>query len=69
MARYAIGDIHGSLLTLRALIEEQMAPSKDDLLVFLGDYVDRGPESRGVLDYLMNKLKGKTVIIIGLLPT
>jgi len=32
----------------------QVAPSADDQVVFLGDYIDRGPDSRGVIDYLLN---------------
>lgn len=52
MARYAIGDVHGCLLTLRKMVEEELAVSKTDLLVLLGDYVDRGPSSKGVLDYI-----------------
>jgi len=52
MGRYAIGDVHGCLLTLRALVEETLGISRNDLLVLLGDYIDRGPESRGVLDYI-----------------
>ena len=45
----AIGDIHGCLDTLKALIS-RLPPGED--LVFLGDYVDRGPDSAGVIDYL-----------------
>ena len=52
MSRYAIGDVHGCLLTLRELIERRLAISKTDLVVLLGDYVDRGPSSKGVLDYI-----------------
>lgn len=48
----AIGDIHGCRKSLAALIEV-IHPTKDDLLVFLGDYVDRGPDSRGTLDLLI----------------
>lgn len=51
--QWVIGDIHGCLFTLRSLIETKMVPSKEDKLIFLGDYIDRGPESKGVLDYLM----------------
>jgi serine/threonine protein phosphatase 1 len=46
----AIGDIHGCSAALRALIEA-INPTTDDTLVLLGDYIDRGPDSRGVLDY------------------
>ena len=45
---YAIGDIHGELGKLERLLE-MIGPSADDRLVFLGDYVDRGPESAGVV--------------------
>jgi serine/threonine protein phosphatase 1 len=48
----AIGDIHGCLAALDALIEA-IAPGPEDTLVTLGDYIDRGPHSRGVLDRLI----------------
>ena len=52
MSFVAIGDIHGCVRTLRALLL-RVAPRPDDHLVFLGDYVDRGPDSRGVIDRLL----------------
>jgi len=48
----AIGDIHGCAAALRALIAA-IEPTPDDILVMLGDYVDRGPDSRGVLDFVL----------------
>ncbi len=48
----AIGDIHGCLNAFRALLAA-VAPAADDLIVTLGDYVDRGPDTRGVLDQLI----------------
>jgi serine/threonine protein phosphatase 1 len=48
----AIGDIHGCLAALDALLD-LVQPSPEDTLVTLGDYVDRGPDSRGVLDRLI----------------
>lgn len=45
----AIGDIHGCRQPLEALVAQL---PRDRLLVFLGDYVDRGPESAQVLQYL-----------------
>ena len=45
----AIGDIHGNLTHLKGLID--MLP-KDKPLIFLGDYIDRGPDSEGVIEYL-----------------
>ncbi|ODR97200.1 hypothetical protein AUC70_13145 [Methyloceanibacter stevinii] len=57
---YAIGDIHGrsDLLTeLLALIESDAAGGiAAKTLVFLGDYVDRGPDSRGVIELLSANL-------------
>lgn len=49
----AIGDIHGCLLQLDALLT-QVAPTTRDQVVFLGDYVDRGPASAGVVEYLLD---------------
>src|SRR4029453_4765190 len=48
----AIGDIHGCAAALGALVAA-IEPTADDTLVALGDYVDRGPNSRGVLDELL----------------
>jgi serine/threonine protein phosphatase 1 len=48
----AIGDIHGCTTALNALLA-RVAPGPDDWIVTLGDYVDRGPDSRGTLDRLL----------------
>jgi len=50
---WVIPDIHGCSKTLRALFDYYISPSKDDELYFLGDYIDRGPDSKGVIDYIM----------------
>lgn len=56
---YAIGDIHGRLDCLDALLARiaedagAQPPAADQALVFLGDYIDRGPDSRGVIDRLL----------------
>lgn len=49
---FAIGDVHGCAKALRALID-QIQPTAEDIIVPLGDYVDRGPDSRAVLDQLI----------------
>ncbi len=49
---YAVGDIHGELQKLEALLEA-LPSETGDRLVFLGDYVDRGSHSRGVVDRLI----------------
>ncbi len=53
MRNIAISDIHGCAKTFRYLVEEQVKLNPDDTLYLLGDYVDRGPDSKGVLDYMM----------------
>lgn len=58
MVIYAVGDIHGRADLLERLLEK-LAADRDGLpdhraaLVFLGDYVDRGPESKRVIDLLL----------------
>jgi serine/threonine protein phosphatase 1 len=54
---YAVGDIHGRLDLLNALIEKIEAdiagrPERRNFIIFLGDLVDRGPESAGVVERL-----------------
>jgi serine/threonine protein phosphatase 1 len=50
---WVIPDIHGNSKTLQALVEEQIKPVRNDRLIFLGDYIDRGPDAMGVIDYIM----------------
>jgi len=49
----AVGDIHGCLDHLQRLMA-RVEPQTADRVVFLGDYVDRGPDGRGVIDYLLD---------------
>ncbi len=48
----AIGDIHGCALALDALLNA-VAPRGEDLIVTLGDYINRGPDTRGVIERLI----------------
>ncbi len=57
---YAVGDIHGRFDLLEALHREIDADARNDrglrkVVVYLGDYVDRGPDSRNVIDYLIEE--------------
>ncbi|GAB4334030.1 MAG: metallophosphoesterase family protein [Desulfobulbaceae bacterium] len=49
---FAIGDIHGCFDRLRRLMEILPYDRERDLLIFLGDYIDRGAKSREVISYL-----------------
>ncbi|MBL7817027.1 MAG: serine/threonine protein phosphatase [Saprospiraceae bacterium] len=53
MRRLAIGDIHGCNKTFLKLLDT-IGLNKDDELTLLGDYVDRGPDSKGVIDTIIN---------------
>ena len=63
MRTLAIGDIHGCLTALTTLLD-YVAPAADDRLVFLGDYVDRGPDSRGVFDFLIGLHPGGRLVAL-----
>jgi len=59
---FAIGDLHGCSRTFRKLIWEKINLQKEDELYCLGDYVDRGPDSKGVIDFILElKEKGYRV--------
>jgi serine/threonine protein phosphatase 1 len=59
MILYAIGDIHGMknhLITLLSEIDKDIHTHKQpSKIIFVGDYVDRGPDSAGVIDLLINR--------------
>ena len=57
----AIGDIHGCAKALTTLVEA-IQPTESDTLVFLGDYIDRGPDSRGVIEQVMSLGSRCTVV-------
>ncbi len=56
MSIFAVGDIHGHSKKLKALINK-LPLTADDRLIFLGDYIDRGPDSNGVISYLLQLSK------------
>lgn len=62
MSRHlAIGDIHGCNTALEALIDF-VGLRSDDTIIFLGDYVDRGPDTAAVLDFVIGLGKTHKVI-------
>jgi serine/threonine protein phosphatase 1 len=50
--RWVIPDIHGCVNTVTSLVTDLIRPMRSDEIYFLGDYVDRGPSSKGVIDFI-----------------
>jgi serine/threonine protein phosphatase 1 len=50
---FAIGDIHGCFDSLKELVENKIQLQKDDKLILLGDYIDRGDKSKEVVDFII----------------
>jgi len=51
---FIIGDIHGCLDMLKRLVEKIKWDPAKDKLIFVGDYIDRGPDPKGVVDYILS---------------
>ncbi len=68
MPTYAIGDIHGNLAALDDLLS-WVAPllNPDDTLVFLGDYIDRGPDSKGCVERIVRLQESLPCHVVGIL--
>lgn len=61
----AIGDVHGCAKTLKTLWK-RLEPYEDYVHLFVGDYIDRGPDSKEVIDFLLEvKQDRKTVFLRG----
>ncbi len=60
---FAIGDIHGCMDKLGPLIDQLDIEFERDTVVFIGDYIDRGPRSFEVVEYLINLKKRHQDII------
>jgi len=61
--QFAIGDIHGCLLALDTLLSSLQLDASDQL-IFLGDYIDRGPDSRGVLERMLKLERAKRHVFL-----
>jgi serine/threonine protein phosphatase 1 len=61
MRTLVIGDIHGCLHAFNGLLDA-IHPAPTDQLILLGDYVDRGPDTRGVIDRILQLAKTHNVI-------
>jgi serine/threonine protein phosphatase 1 len=69
MATVAVGDIHGNLAALRDLLGQLRGEvAEGDVLVFLGDYIDRGPDSAGCVDAIVtfrDESRAEVVCLMG----
>ncbi len=59
----AIGDVHGCARSMDALLEK-LTPYDDRTFVFIGDYIDRGPDSRSVVDQLLEFRKDHETVFL-----
>ncbi|PKD44555.1 metallophosphoesterase family protein [Rhodohalobacter barkolensis] len=59
----AIGDIHGCSQSLKALWDK-LEPFSDASFIFIGDYIDRGPDSKGVVDFLLKVQNERNCIFL-----
>src|SRR5262245_6137422 len=68
MATIAIGDVHGNREALKDLLGRlEIELRTDDTVVFLGDYIDRGPDSKGCIDLIL-QFRTKTPANVVTLP-
>ncbi len=54
---FVIGDIHGCLTLLKRLMDKIPWEPKKDRLIFVGDYIDRGENPKGVVDFILSLKK------------
>jgi serine/threonine protein phosphatase 1 len=69
MATIAIGDVHGNLAALSDILDQIRGESaRGDTIVFLGDYIDRGPDARGCVDAILGfqrDVRAEVVCLLG----
>lgn len=56
MRKYVVADIRGELVLLQKLMDK-IGPTSEDCIIFLGSYMGPGPDSKGVISYLLNLCK------------
>lgn len=59
---FIVGDVHGCLEMLKRLIEKIEWNPSDDRLIFIGDYIDRGNDSKGVVDFILELKRDSSLV-------
>ena len=59
---FIIGDIHGCLEMLKKLMDKITWSPDKDRLIFLGDYIDRGENPKGVVDYILDLTRRSSLV-------
>lgn len=59
---FIVGDVHGCLEMLKRLIDTIKWNPSNDRLIFIGDYIDRGENAKGVIDFIL-QLQGNSVLV------
>lgn len=62
---FLISDIHGELYLFKELLEQVKYDDAKDQLILLGDYIDRGPTSKEVLDFIMTLKENGAKVLMG----
>ena len=64
---YVIGDIHGCAGLLSDLLEKIKPLAQSDTVIFIGDFIDRGPDSKGVIDIVLDLRRehGRVITLMG----
>jgi calcineurin-like phosphoesterase family protein len=68
MATFAIGDVHGNYRALADLVSQiERVASPEDTIVFLGDYIDRGRQSKDCIERILSLSKSSAARVIALM--
>jgi len=69
MATIVVGDVHGNLAGLKDLLDQIRGDSaRGNTIVFLGDYIDRGPNTKGCVDAILGfqrEVRAEVICLLG----